>query len=139
MVGATPWKHMENTNKHSGPTDQQVEAILGNVLRTGVVVAAAVVIIGAVVYLCHHGTALPDYKRFKGEPTDLRSVVGIIKDVLAFSGRGIIQLGLLLLIATPVMRVLLSLIAFIRQRDRTYVALTLAVLIILLYSIAVPD
>ncbi len=129
--------HIENQNKKlGGPTDQQVENILGNVLRTGVVVSAAVVMIGAVVYLSRHGTNLPDYQRFMGEPTDLRSIAGIVKDALAISGRGIIQLGLLLLIATPVMRVLLSLVAFFRQGDKIYVVITLTVLIILIYSLA---
>jgi uncharacterized membrane protein len=125
----------EQAKNHSGPTDQQVETILGNVLRTGVIVSAAVVMIGALIYLSRHGTDLPDYQRFKGEPTDLRSVGGIIKYALAISGRGIIQLGLLLLIATPVMRVLLSLIAFLRKRDKIYVVVTLIVFAILVYSL----
>ena len=126
---------MEKFDKHSGPTDQQVETILGNVLRTCVIVSAAVVVIGALIYLSRHGTDLPDYQRFKGEPADLRSVGGILKDALAISGRGIIQLGLLLLIATPVMRVLLSFVAFVKQGDKTYVIVTLIVLMILIFSL----
>jgi uncharacterized membrane protein len=125
----------DQPNIHTGPTDQQVETILGNVLRTGVIVSAAVVMIGAILYLSRHGTDLPDYQRFKGEPTDLRSIGGILKYAMAISGRGIIQLGLLLLIATPVMRVLLSLIAFLRKRDRIYVVVTLIVFAILVYSL----
>jgi uncharacterized membrane protein len=116
-------------------TDQRVETILGNVLITGVIVSAGVVLIGALIYLSRHGMNLPDYRFFKGEPADLRSVRGIVKDALAESGRGIIQLGLLLLIATPVMRVLLSLVAFLRQGDKTYVAVTLIVFAILVYSL----
>lgn len=126
---------MENPDKHPGWTDHRVETILGNVLRAGVIVSGAVVLIGAVVYLSHHGADLPDYRRFKGEPADLRSVGGIVQDVFAKSGRGIVQFGLLLLIATPVMRVLLSLIAFLRQGDKTYVVVTLFVFAVLIYSL----
>jgi len=122
-------------DQHSGWSDRQVETILGNLLRTGVIVSAVVVAIGAAVYLSRHGTSLPDYRSFKGEPGDLRSVGGIIKKTLAESGRGIIQLGLLLLIATPVMRVLLSFVAFVKQGDKIYVIVTLIVFIILIYSL----
>ena len=54
-------------------------------------------------------------------------------------GRGIIQLGLLLLIATPVARVVFSVIGFVRQRDFVYVVLTLIVLAVLLYSLFIES
>ena len=59
-----------------------------------------------------------------------------MKEVLAFRGRGLIQFGLLLLIATPVARVAFSVAAFAIQRDRLYVVVTLIVLAILTYSLA---
>jgi uncharacterized membrane protein len=126
---------MAGNDRQGAWTDERVETILGNLLRTGVIVSAAVVAVGAVVYLYRHGTSLPDYHFFKGEPTDLRSVGGIVKDALAIRGRGIIQLGLLLLIGTPVMRVLLSFLAFVKQKDKTYAVVTLIVLVILIYSL----
>ncbi len=116
-------------------TDQQVEAILGNLLRIGVILAAVVVLVGGVLYLIHYGATLPDYRIFHGEPTDLRSVSGIVKDVLDLRRRGTIQFGLLLLIATPIARVVFSVFAFARQRDHVYVSITLFVLIVLLYSL----
>ena len=115
--------------------DQQLQLILGNVLRAGVLTAALVVAFGGILYLVHHGAALPDYGAFRGEPPDLCSVGGIIGDAILGSGRGIIQLGLLLLIATPVMRVVLSLVGFARQRDRIYVFVSLTVLLLLLFSL----
>jgi uncharacterized membrane protein len=54
---------------------------------------------------------------------------------LAGQGRGIIQLGLLFLIATPVARVVFSIFAFSVQRDRLYVVVTLTVLAILMFSL----
>ncbi len=109
---------------------------MGNLLRAGVVTAATVVLLGGLVYLFHHGTEQPAYQVFRGEPATLRSVRGIVADALALRGRGIIQLGLLLLIATPIARVVFSMYAFMRQADRIYTAVTLIVLSVLLYSLA---
>jgi uncharacterized membrane protein len=115
-------------------TDDQVEMIVGNLLRAGVIAAATVVLVAGILYLIRHGAAPPDYRVFHGEPADLRSVPGIVRDVLALRSRAVIQLGLLLLIATPVARVAFAVFAFARQRDRTYVIVTLLVLAMLLYS-----
>ncbi len=118
-----------------GWTDEQVEEIVGALLRGGVLLAAAVVMIGASVYLRKYGSTTPDYRVFRGEPEDLRSIAGIGSDALALRGRGLIQFGLLLLIATPVARVVFSAFAFACQRDYTYVMITLIVLALLLYSL----
>jgi uncharacterized membrane protein len=116
-------------------TEQQFENFVGNLLRVGVFVAAAVVFGGGVLYLIRHGAISPDYRVFHGEPADLRSVSSIVTDALALQSRGIIQLGLLLLVATPIARVAFSLFAFAQQRDRTYVIVTLVVFTVLLYSL----
>ena len=115
-------------------SDQQFERILGNLLITGVALAALVVLVGAVIYLIRHGAERPDYKVFHGEPPSFRTVRGILQSATEWSGRGLIQLGLLLLIATPVARVALSFLVFLRQRDRLYCAFTLVVLAVLLFS-----
>jgi uncharacterized membrane protein len=117
-------------------TDQYVEELIGTLLRAGVTLAAAVVLFGGTVYLVRHGLAAPQYHVFVGEPTDLRRLSGIVKDALAFRGRGLIQLGLLLLIATPIARVAFSVAAFALQGDRLYVVVTLIVLAVLIYSLA---
>ena len=119
-----------------GWTDEQVELVLGLLLRVGVLVAATVVLIGGVLYVVYYGSSAPGYEIFHGEPSDLRSVSGIITDALALSRRGIVQLGLILLIATPIARVIFSVVAFVLQRDWTYVIVTLMVLAVLLYSLS---
>ena len=116
-------------------TDQYVDELIGNLLRVGVTLAAAVVLFGGTVYLFRHGLAAPHYHIFVGEPADLRSVSGIVRDALALRGRGLIQLGLLLLIATPVARVAFSVVVFVMQRDRLYVVVALIVLAVLMYSL----
>ncbi|MGD0218297.1 MAG: DUF1634 domain-containing protein [Desulfobaccales bacterium] len=116
-------------------TDQQMDIIIGVILRTGVIISALVVLLGGVIYLHHFAYNKPLYRVFLGEPSDLRHITGIIRDAMAFKGRGIIQFGLLLLIATPVVRVAFSIVAFALQRDRLYVMVTLIVLGILLFSL----
>jgi uncharacterized membrane protein len=118
-----------------GWTDQQVEVVVGNLLRIGVITAALVVFVGGVMYLIRYGNEPTDLRVFRGEPADLRSPTGIVIDALEGRRRGIIQLGLLLLIATPVARVAFSVYAFLRERDFLYVFVTLIVLVVLLYSL----
>jgi uncharacterized membrane protein len=116
-------------------TDRRIENFLGNLLRAGVIFSAVIVFCGAVLYLARHGHAAADYRVFQGEPTDLRTVAGILRDAADLSGRGIIQLGLLFLIATPVARVIFSIWGFAAERDRMYVAFTVIVLAILIFSL----
>jgi uncharacterized membrane protein len=114
--------------------DRRIEIILGNLLRTGVLISAAVVLLGACIYLSRHAHEPADYRVFRGEPSEYRSIRGVIQSVISGEGRGLIQLGLLLLIATPIARVAFSVVGFAIERDRLYVAFTLLVLAILLYS-----
>lgn len=115
--------------------DFRIEVIIGALLRTGVVLAAGVVLLGAMVYLAHYGHDILNYTSFHGVPEDLRSITGIVQGALHFDGRAIIQLGLLILIATPVARVAFSAVAFAIERDFLYVWITLFVLAVLLYSL----
>ncbi len=117
-------------------SDQRVETIVANLLRAGVWLAAGVVALGGIIFLVRHGRAMPQYARFVGEPFELRTVSGIIRGSATFHGRNIIQLGLLLLIATPVARVAFSVVAFALERVRMYVVITLIVLAVLLFSLA---
>jgi uncharacterized membrane protein len=116
-------------------TDQRIENIVGNLLRAGVLLSAVVVLCGGVLYLIKYGHAPADYRIFRGEPTDLKSVSGIVRYAFALHSRGIIQLGLLLLIATPVARVAFSIFGFAEEKDRMYLVFTVIVLLILLYSL----
>jgi uncharacterized membrane protein len=121
--------------KPSSWNDYKVEQIVGNLLRIGVLAAAGVVLVGGLLYLYRFGYSQPNLTIFRSEPANLRSVSGIVERSLTWSSRGLIQLGLLLLIATPVARVAFSLVAFILERDRIYIIVTLIVLAILTFSL----
>ncbi|MBW4677650.1 MAG: DUF1634 domain-containing protein [Desmonostoc geniculatum HA4340-LM1] len=123
-------------------SEQQLEYLLSNLLKYGVLIASAVVLLGGILYLIHHGAEPAEYHFFQGEPLQFRSPGGVVQAVLsgsdAYGGlrlRGIIQLGLLLLIATPILRVIISLLVFLMKREFIYVIVTLLVLASLTYSL----
>lgn len=119
-----------------GPSDERVEQVVGNLLRIGVLASALVVAVGGLLYLMHAGRSpKPDLHEFREEPAELRSPVGIFRETARLHNPGLIMLGLLLLIATPVARVVFSVVAFGLQRDYLYVLFTLLVLAVLLYSL----
>ena len=117
------------------PIDRRVDEIMSVLLRTGVVLSAMFVLAGGIVYLARHQMPVTNYRVFQGEPAELRTAPGILHEALALRGRGLIQLGLLILIATPIARVAFSVLTFLYQRDWTYVVVTLVVLGLLFYSL----
>jgi uncharacterized membrane protein len=110
-------------------TDDRMAGIIGNVLRIGVSVAAAVVAIGGVWYLSDGTSHAADYRHFHPWTRGLHSLASLPRP------EALILVGLLILIATPVARVVFSLVAFAFEGDRVYVAITAIVLSALLYSI----
>jgi uncharacterized membrane protein len=111
-------------------TDTRIEITIGNLLRAGVLLAAVLVFSGGVWYLSDNGRAELSYAHFPE--------AGGIRALLALPGpQQMILAGLLVLIATPVARVVFSMAAFALERDWEYVGLTAIVLGVLLYSIAV--
>jgi uncharacterized membrane protein len=122
-----------NTNRIQG--DRKMENFIGGLLRGGVLLSAVTIFVGAVIYLARHGGSPADYRAFHGEPDEYRTISGILRNVAALRGRGIIQLGLLFLIATPVARVAFSIFGFARERDRLYTIVAAMVFVILLYSL----
>jgi uncharacterized membrane protein len=115
--------------------EKRMDEIMSRLLRAGVILATVFVMVGGAIYLARHQTPVTNYHVFQGEPEELRTVPGIFHEALALHGRGLIQLGLLILIATPIARVAFSVVAFLYQRDWTYVVVTLIVLALLVYSL----
>jgi uncharacterized membrane protein len=116
-------------------SDHRVEQTVGNLLRIGVLLSTAIVLVGGAIFLQRHANERSDHSVFGGEPGVLCDPVGIVREAWSLSGRGVIQLGLLVLIATPVFRVVFSAYAFWRQRDRVYVVITLIVLAVLMFGL----
>jgi uncharacterized membrane protein len=119
----------------AGLTDEKIEWVISLLLRVGVVSASILVLAGGILYLNQHGGAVPNYQVFQGEPPYLRTPGGILGSAMNLDSRGFIQMGLLVLILTPVARVAFSVAAFAVQRDRLYVGVTLIVLAVLFYNL----
>jgi uncharacterized membrane protein len=116
-------------------SDHAVQLAIGRLLRFGVIIAAVVTCVGGVLLLIQHGGDPVAHRTFQGEPAALESIVSIVRGAFALNGDAIAQLGLLLLIATPVARVAFTLVAFAMQGDRKYVVITSIVLALLVYAL----
>jgi uncharacterized membrane protein len=111
-----------------------LELAMGRMLQFGVTAAALVVLAGGILYLRQFGGSVADYQHFHGAPAAVTTVSGIVASALHMDARGVIGFGILLLIATPICRVIFGVVGFAVLRDRFYTVVSAVVLVILLYS-----
>ncbi|CAM4284335.1 Uncharacterized membrane protein [Pedobacter westerhofensis] len=122
------------TKENKKMTDYDMEQLIGQVLRLGVLISGSVAIVGGIWYLYQQGSGLPHYSTFNGEPAGYTSLTGILSGLAKGSASEIIQLGVVILIATPIVRIFFSLVSFIIEKDRLYIVITSIVLFIILFS-----
>lgn len=115
--------------------DSRMEAVMGRLLQVGVLLASVVVALGGAIYLKAHHGSVPDYKVFASEPVALRDSGQLFEHVARGDGVAVIALGVLLLIATPIARVLFAVVSFALERDWLYVAISAVVLVILVFGL----
>ncbi|MHB8207987.1 DUF1634 domain-containing protein [Mucilaginibacter sp.] len=113
--------------------DTDMQAVIGWVLRIGVIVSVSVVFIGGVLYMYRHEGLIPDYSKFHGVPNFVQ-LHGLINGIINLKGRSIIQAGIILLIATPILRIVFSTISFVLEKDYLYIGISLLVLLIIIIS-----
>lgn len=123
------------TGSRPAPSDTAMEVGMGRLLQVGVLLASATVLVGGVLLLWAGGERAVSYQTFAGEPGQMRSWAGLMRAAGHGEPAAVIQVGVLLLIATPVGRVLFAVVAFVRKRDRLYVGVSLLVLMILLVEL----
>jgi uncharacterized membrane protein len=126
---------MKENGKHF-LADKDVQVILGTLLRVGVISSMTVVFIGGIVYLLSNHSNLVNYREFDAGKSGMSSIISVYRGVLAGEGMAIIQFGTLLLIFTPVARVVFSVFSFLIERDYLYVAIGLLVLVVILISLS---
>ena len=114
---------------------ERMERLIGSMLIIGVTISGAIVALGGALYLLHHGGEPVHYGVFTGEPTGLSTIVGVVTNALHLSGRAIIQLGLLVLVAIQLVRVVFTAWLFKVAHDRAFVYISLFVLAVLGYSL----
>lgn len=108
---------------------------MGRLLQAGVLLASAVVLLGGILYVRAHAGAPMSYRTFTSEPAELRHPAWVFHLIATGDGAAIVQLGLLLLIATPIARVVFAVVGFAIERDRLYVGVSLVVLAVLMISL----
>ena len=116
-------------------------AIIGNVLRYGVTISSFLIVLGVILILVGDKSSnFPavlsqlikvDY----GRPT--LNFTTLLTGITSMNPVFVIQLGLLILLATPIVRVAASILLFAAEKDMIYVALTIFVLAVLLFSVFV--
>jgi uncharacterized membrane protein len=114
--------------------DTRMEQLMGQLLRFGVVLASTVVLAGGVFYLQDHAGQQADYRSFVAHPVSLRHPRELLHGMARGDAAAIIEVGILLLVATPIARVIFAVVAFAIERDRLYVGISLTVLAVLLYG-----
>ena len=126
---------MQQSPQHQGPTDMQMDSAIANTLRFGISLAATLMILGGWFYLQHPTMQPADYAHFHGSSTDLRNLGKVLAGARLADSTSILELGIVLLVATPIARVMLCVVDFARRRDKLYVAISVFVLLVLLYSL----
>jgi uncharacterized membrane protein len=115
--------------------DKRLENLIGQLLRAGVLLSAGLVTVGGIFYLLRNHAARPDFHNFvKGGP-QITTVHGILLSAAHLDSQGWMQLGLILLILTPVARVAMAVVGFALEKDRLYTVVSLIVLTILALSL----
>ena len=119
---------------------RDIQKLIGNTLRWGVTISCAIALVGGAVYLIQHGNEpVKDYGLFDESHPAYTNLPGIFGGFFNFQAYGLIQVGVIALLLTPIMRVVLSLLDFVTERDWLYAAITSIVLaIIFVNSISSP-
>jgi uncharacterized membrane protein len=115
--------------------DSQLDGQIGLLLRIGMLSSGFVILVGGILFLVAQGQTILDYHVFHGEPQNLKTFSGILSGAIHGHDRAIIQLGLVILMATPVARVLFSAFAFLKAKDYLYVSISGFVFLVLMYSL----
>jgi uncharacterized membrane protein len=116
-------------------SEQDLDRRMGRLLQAGVLLAAAVMLIGGCIYLFVTPEPLPDYEHFHSGVESFRSIPHMFRQAFRGNAAALIQVGTLLMIATPVARVVFAIYAFGRRRDRLYFGVSSIVLALLLYGL----
>lgn len=112
-----------------------LDAILSIILRIGLTLSLIAVFIGGCLFLWSHAHTIIDDRVFHGEPLMLKGIKEIVEVALHLDlALAIAQLGILILIVTPMIRVFSCLILFAKERDVLYTGLSMCVLAVLLFS-----
>lgn len=115
--------------------DKDVQVVLGGLLRIGVWVSTGIVVLGGIIFLFEQQNQQVAFSDFSPSKVEFSSVPDIFRGLKTMKGQAVIQLGVLLLIFTPIARVVFSVFSFLIERDYMYVLIGLIVLCVIITSL----
>jgi uncharacterized membrane protein len=121
--------------RHERFDDRRMEILMGRLLQFGVLLSSTIVAIGGVTYLRERPHGSVQYRTFVAHPLNILHPIAFLHRVADRDAAALIQLGVLILIGTPIARVVFAVIAFAMERDRMYVAISLLVLAVLMFGL----
>jgi len=121
--------------KKENINDKDIQIILGTLLRAGVIISMGIVLIGGIIFLIHNKGVITDYKVFRPELSKFSSIAAIFKGVSTFHGDAIVQFGILMLIFTPIARIVFAIFSFLIEKDYLYVIIGFIILAIITISL----
>lgn len=124
-----------STAKKENINDKDIQVVLGTLLRAGVIISMSIVLIGGIVFLIHNKGIITDYKVFKPELSKFSSIAAIFRGLSTFHGDAIVQFGILMLIFTPIARIVFAIFSFFLERDYLYVLIGFIILAIITISL----
>lgn len=116
--------------------EKDIQVLLGTLLRAGVIISMSIVLVGGVIFLIHNNGAITDYKVFTPELSKFSSITEIFAGLLTMQGDAIVQFGVLMLIFTPIARIIFAIFSFSLEKDYLYVLIGFIILAIIAVSLS---
>lgn len=117
-------------------TDKNLQTIISAVLRNGVWLVLLFASIGGVLYVLQHGHEPVNYSVFIEKEQTIGEIFStVFNHIQLGEAEAIIFVSVLILFLTPLLRLLLSLVSFVLEKDYMYVVITLIVLSIISASV----
>jgi uncharacterized membrane protein len=125
---------MNDQNKKA-TTTQDLQNVIGNFLRMGVILSVVIVAIGGIFFLIRHANEKVTFGVFKANQSQYTSIEQILDGLLVLDSLAVVQLGVLVLIFIPIIRVILAIYSFLVQKDYLFVAIGIIILLIITCSL----
>jgi uncharacterized membrane protein len=127
-------KQLSHDKKNSNPAHTKMQNIIASTIIIGVILSVTVMVIAMAIYLYTHNGPAPIKHIYNGEPKQLEKIMLIIKAGLSGNILSILQIGIILLLVNPIIRIAMILYCFIIEKNKLYITVSGIVLIILCLS-----
>ena len=113
---------------------KDVSSIIGKFLLFAVIISSALMAVGGMLYLLQHHQEVVNFGSFHSEPTKFTSLPAMFHDAFSLGSGGLIQVGLLLLFITQILRVGLTACSFLKLKNNLFFGISLFIFLVLMIS-----